>query len=888
MKIRLRSTTGRLGRRPAWQVLLVTGFPLSLWLLLPASASALITTGDGGWSWQNPLPQGDSLEAVATIDAQHAVAVGDCGAIITTADGGATWTSHDSGLTGAHLNDVSFPDANNGWAVAWTQASNGGSYGPFILHSADGGLSWTVQASLPFAKAVEFIDARHGWVCGNNTVWSTSDGGLTWKAHNVPFNWYLSDVVFTDVHHGWVVGHRENIMGEYYYPIILATSDGGVTWKKQYFPGGNTVSLVLASVAFPDASHGWAVDNSGNILATSDGGAHWTAQSSGTTDNLRSVTFADASHGWIVAVAYDPKTDQSTSGLLATTDGGATWTRQAVGIQVNTLSFADRLHGYAVGADGSIATTIDGGASWQVRSSVSPASGIPALWDIAFADTAHGWAVGGGMDTGTGVILATTDGGATWSAQAAGSGLLGVSFPDAVHGWAVGGGSHLGGTGPAVGGPPVILHTGDGGLTWQTQSAGTSFGSLNDVDFVDANHGCVAGSSGAFPSGHPILAATSDGGVTWQSVTLPQAAGSAWAVSFVDAQHGWAVTSLTSTYPSVIYATSDGGLTWTSQYVASGVVLRSIAFADAAHGWAVGQAADLQGDCAVLSTTNGGATWSEQDLASQSPGGLSVSFIDASHGWIACGSAVLATVDGGGHWWAERTGAEVRSLAFTDPNHGWAAAQTADWIWGDGGILSTTTGGFVQGPVTSVSGGDGSWHDRAVRLVFSATDEPGGPGIVGGQAKTQYRLDDGPWTAGTALTVPAPANHSNDGVHRITYFSTDAAGTAEVTKSLTVQIDTTGPTTAARKLSGHKRGMLQLSYRVSDRLSYLTGSQRVVLRTAAGRLVHIFKTAVRPTGIWNYLNWVPRAAGTYRYWVYATDLAGNKQRNVASATVLVR
>ena len=88
MKIRLRSTTGRLGRRPAWQVLLVAGFPLSLWLLLPASASALITTGDGGWSWQNPLPQGDSLEAVATIDAQHAVAVGDCGAIITTADGG--------------------------------------------------------------------------------------------------------------------------------------------------------------------------------------------------------------------------------------------------------------------------------------------------------------------------------------------------------------------------------------------------------------------------------------------------------------------------------------------------------------------------------------------------------------------------------------------------------------------------------------------------------------------------------------------------------------------------------------------------------------------------------------------------------------------------------
>jgi photosystem II stability/assembly factor-like uncharacterized protein len=859
-------------------------------VLLPGTASALMTTGDGGWSWQTPLPQGDALEAVVTTDTQHAVAVGDWGAIITTADGGVTWTSHDSGLSGAHVNDVSFSDQNDGWAVVWTQTPNSAGYGPFVIHSADGGATWTVQASLPYARAVTFIDAHHGWVCGNNAVWSTSDGGLTWKAHDVPSNWYLSDVVFTDANHGWVVGHRENIMGQYYYPIILATTDGGVTWKKQYFPGGRTVSLVLASVAFPDARHGWAIANSGNILATSDGGAHWKAQRSGTTDALQSVTFADASHGWIVAVAYEPKTEQSTSGLLATTDAGASWTRQAVGIPVKSVEFADSMHGYAVGADGSIAATIDGGTSWQVRSLASPASGIPALWDIAFADAAHGWAVGGGMDTGTGVILATADGGATWSAQPTGSGLLGVSFPDAVHGWAVGGGSHYGGSGPVVGSPAVILHTADGGLTWQSQPAGTSFGSLNGVDFVDADHGCIAGSSGAFPAGHPVLAATSDGGVTWNSVTLPQASGSAWAVSFVNAQHGWAVTSLTSAYPSAIYVTSDGGLTWTSQYVVSGVVLRDVTFTDANHGWAVGLCDDPNGSCAILSTTDGGVTWTRQDLPSEyGDAGLHVTFIDGGHGWVACGPTVLATVDGGLHWWTERTGAEVRALAFVDQSHGWAAAQTADWVHGDGGILSTTTGGFAAGPVTSVSGADDNWHKRAVHLTFSATDVPGGPGMAGGQAKTQFRLDDGPWITGTALTIPAPTNHSNDGIHRIGYFSTDVTGTTEVAKSLTVQIDTTGPTTAARNLSGHKRTMLQLSCRVSDKLSYMTGSRRVVLRTAAGRTVHVFKTPdIVPTGIWISLNWAPRATGVYRYYVYATDMAGNRQRNVASGTVVVR
>ena len=887
MRIRSRSTKGRLARRRALRGLLVIA-PLSLYLLLPASASALISTGDDGWSWQDPHPQGDNLEEVTAIDALHAVAVGDWGAILTTPDGGATWTSHDCGFVGAHVNDVSFPDEDNGWAVVWTQVSNDGGISRYVIHSADGGATWTVQASLPYARAVTFVDARHGWVCGNNAVWSTSDGGLTWKAHDAPSNWYLSDVVFTDANHGWVVGHREKDMGQLYYPIILATTDGGATWKKQYFPE-HTVSLVLASVAFPDARHGWAVDNSGNIIATSDGGAHWKAQRSGTTDALQSVTFVDASHGWIVAVAYDPKTEQSTSSLLATIDGGATWTRQAVGIQVKSIAFADSMHGYAVGANGSIATTIVGGTSWQVRSSASPASGVPALWDIVFADAAHGWAVGGGMDTGTGVILATADGGATWSAQTTGSGLLGVSFPDAVHGWAVGGGSHSPGMGPAVGGPPVILHTADGGLTWQTQSAGASFGSLNSVDFIDANHGWIAGSSGPFPAGRPVLAATSDGGVTWNSVTLPQAPGSAGAVSFVDAQHGWAVTSLTSAYPSAIYVTSDGGLTWTSQHLVSGVVLRDVTFTDTNHGWAVGQCDDPNGSCAILSTTDGGVTWTRQDLPSEyADAGLHVTFIDAAHGWVASGPTALATVDGGLHWWTERTGAEVRAVAFVGHSHGWAAAQTADWVNGDGGILSTTTGGFAAGPVTFVSGADDNWHKRAVHLTFSATDVPGGPGMTGGQAKTQFRLDDGPWIIGTALTVPAPTNHSNDGVHRIGYFSIDAAGTTEVAKSLTVQIDTTGPTTAARNLSGHKRSMLQLSCRVSDRGSYLAG-RSVVLRTAAGKLVHVFKTpSLVPTGIWTAINWVPRATGVYRYYVYATDLAGNRQRNVASATVIVR
>jgi len=58
---------------------------------------------------------------------------------------------------------------------------------------------------------------------------------------------------------------------------------------------------------------------------------------------------------------------------------------------------------------------------------------------VAFSDGTHGWVVG---DIG---ILATTNGGATWSKQnlESNGSAFAVAFPDAVHGWAVGDGDAL-------------------------------------------------------------------------------------------------------------------------------------------------------------------------------------------------------------------------------------------------------------------------------------------------------------------------------------------------------------------------------------------------------------------------------------------------------------
>ena len=76
------------------------------------------------------------------------------------------------------------------------------------------------------------------------------------------------------------------------------------------------------------------------------------------------------------------------------------------------------------------------------------------LNDVHYLNTDTGWAVG---DDGT--IISTNDGGATWDLQISGTtqSLLSVHFTDANRGWAVGEGR-------------AIVSTNDGGATWTTQT----------------------------------------------------------------------------------------------------------------------------------------------------------------------------------------------------------------------------------------------------------------------------------------------------------------------------------------------------------------------------------------------------------------------------------
>lgn len=105
--------------------------------------------------------------------------------ILHTNDGGANWTEQDIPETvkGLQGTDISAADDLTAWATvgdgAWYDEESRGA----ILHTDDGGLTWSVQESLSFqAKQVTAVSESKAWaVTLNGKVYRTTDGGNNWE-----------------------------------------------------------------------------------------------------------------------------------------------------------------------------------------------------------------------------------------------------------------------------------------------------------------------------------------------------------------------------------------------------------------------------------------------------------------------------------------------------------------------------------------------------------------------------------------------------------------------------------------------------------------------------------------------------------------------------------
>ena len=142
-----------------------------------------------------------------------------------------------------------------------------------------------------------------------------------------------------------------------------------------------------------------------------------------------------------------------------------------------------------------------------------------------------------------GTVEHTTDGGATWTPQTTASGTL-LYAVDSVGQdvWVAGGDPSAGPVlgGERVSGDGVLLHSPDGGATWETQwGGGAADLRLSDVDMLDEQTGWAVGDATA--AQHALVLRTTDGGDTWIAQDPGDVTFDLAAVHVLDAQTAWVV-----------------------------------------------------------------------------------------------------------------------------------------------------------------------------------------------------------------------------------------------------------------------------------------------------------------------------------------------------------
>jgi photosystem II stability/assembly factor-like uncharacterized protein len=235
---------------------------------------------------------------------------------------------------------------------------------------------------------------------------------------------------------------------------MYVTTDGGQDWTSHKIPGVNDSPVLLSCatssncVALYDEQGPMAANaESTAAFVTSNGGTTWTPAklppSFLATDSSEGLQCF--SGGRCVATGYIQvgNRGQGQASVIFSTDGGATWSTGSVptlGAIVGIMSCSSAVHCTSIESDnnsGGFLTTSgvlvssDGGQSWTALPSetLTPSglSGTPSIDSLSCPNDSQCWATGSVLGStcqgscpyvpDTAFIMATNDGGETWSNQ---------------------------------------------------------------------------------------------------------------------------------------------------------------------------------------------------------------------------------------------------------------------------------------------------------------------------------------------------------------------------------------------------------------------------------------------------------------------------------------
>lgn len=288
------------------------------------------------------------------------------------------------------------------------------------------------------------------------------------------------------------------------------------------------------------------------------------------------------------------------------------------------IFFVNERTGYLIGEGGVIYKTTDSARAWTAQESNTD---LP-LYGVFFLNEDEGFVVGGENNcegaacTARGpIMLHTTDGGQTWQkieiATSSRLALKSVFFPGSSTGFAVG--------------DKTILSTHDHGATWQETNIQDLQGVMQEIQFTDSQNGLIICTFGK-------LLKTTDGGKHWTlSAPFPKIAANSLSV--------WSEDIVYSAGYTAVYRSNDFGDSWTRINHAP-VDIFKLVFASKDTGYAFGRGKYSGGDFgrnygAIYYTTDGGYSWKGNDTIRASSTIYAASFTGPDQGYAVSKNIVL-------------------------------------------------------------------------------------------------------------------------------------------------------------------------------------------------------------------------------------------------------
>ncbi len=521
------------------------------------------------YTWINPLPQGNHLNAVCFSASNTVYAAGERGTIIKSTNAGETWDLLQQ-YTFQDLNGVFFLDSDLGFA-----AGDSGT----VLRTSNGGISW-VNVSIEGQEQlldVFLIDEHTGISCGSNgNIFRTEDSGQKWTVISSGVDTWLNAIDFPTPDTGFIVGGGGNAGN---HGFILRTNNKGKTWNII-----DTLPEKLYAIDCLDAQTSYISGHRGFIARTDDGGMNWEMQQApllsyrindihfvhehlGFCSSSYGVVFKTENGGetWTESdnpsnnVLYDISSDQNNTAvfvgyygtIMQSTDGGQGYTMRSEGAEGDMYMFNYHENKLSAIGAGAMLITFDFGQHWETDVN----SELMYCYDFQLLNPTTAYA----LDYEN--VYKTTNGGDSWSicgyvpseknnTEGGYSVITGLHMVSEQKGFIYGGGQSPGGCLWSD-----LYKTTDGSHFYAVDFPGGE--PITDGRFIDDQIGFMLCGN---------LFRTENGGNNWTEILLPRSKETRYnSIYFYDDKVGFLLGYNFYNY-TIILKTVNGGLNWEITY----------------------------------------------------------------------------------------------------------------------------------------------------------------------------------------------------------------------------------------------------------------------------------------------------------------------------------